>query len=379
MDARATADGAWSRPEPPPDGTGPAPLPIRFWGDLGKVTAPDRLVRRLLGTTALAVIYGDPGSGKTFLAADMALHVALGRPWFGRAVLQGAVLYVAAEGSAGLENRIVAFRAAHETPKNVPFAVVPVAVDLGPSGVDLQAVIAAAERLSSATGLPIRLIVLDTLARTIGAGDENDTRDMGRYISSADRIRAALNATVLIVHHRGKAAAQGARGSSALLGAVDTAIEVEKREHGRVARVSKQKDGDDGQEIPFLLEVVEIGVDDDGEPIASCVVRQADDAGPATRSLSGQQRLAFEQLLNALADVGKPAPKTGTMPSVPVVPLDTWREYLKRASVTSRDNEETERRQWNRIKEALQSKGLIGTWDGLVWNAGTTGTRRDND
>jgi replicative DNA helicase len=74
-------------------------LPLKFWNELNTVTPPDRLVRRLLGTSTLALLYGEPGCGKTFLATDLAMHIALGWQWFGRAVTPGAVIYVACEGA----------------------------------------------------------------------------------------------------------------------------------------------------------------------------------------------------------------------------------------------------------------------------------------
>jgi hypothetical protein len=107
-------------------------LPLKFWGELGDVAPPDRLIKRLLGTASLAVVFGEPGCGKTFLAADMGLHVALGREWFGRPVTPGAVLYVAGEGVAGLTNRLAGFKAKHAPTDSVPFAIVPAAINLGP-------------------------------------------------------------------------------------------------------------------------------------------------------------------------------------------------------------------------------------------------------
>jgi RecA-family ATPase len=86
------------------------PLLIRFWSELKTVVPPDRLVRKVLGTTSLALVYGEPQSGKTFLVADLGMHIARGCPWFGRKVTAGAVVYVACEGVTGISNRIAAYR-----------------------------------------------------------------------------------------------------------------------------------------------------------------------------------------------------------------------------------------------------------------------------
>ena len=127
-------------------------LPIKFWDELGVVVPPDGLVRRLLGTKSLALIYGDPGSGKTFLATDLSLHIAVGWNWFGRKVAPGAVLYVACEGEAGFNNRVAGARDRYALPTEVPFALVPAAVNLGPGGEDARRVVAAAKATEARTG-----------------------------------------------------------------------------------------------------------------------------------------------------------------------------------------------------------------------------------
>jgi RecA-family ATPase len=158
-----------------------------------------------LGTATLALIYGEPGSGKTFLATDLAMHIALGRSWFGRSVTPGAVVYVACEGAAGISNRLAAFRRQLTLSNDVPIAVIPAAVNLGPGGHDANRIIEAVASVESRTGQVVQLVVLDTLARAMGTGDENSTQDMGLFITACDRIRIATGCTVVIVHHRGKA------------------------------------------------------------------------------------------------------------------------------------------------------------------------------
>jgi AAA domain len=349
------------------NGSAPPSLPLRYWADLGTVSPPDRLVRRLLGTGSLAVIYGEPGCGKTFLATDLGLHIALGRAWFGRAVTPGAVIYVAGEGVAGINNRLAGFKAKHEPDGDVAFAIVPVAIDLGPGGTDTDRVIAATAAVEARTGKAVLLIVVDTLARSMGAGDENSTQDMGRFVASCDRIRLGTGATILVVHHRGKSSQAGARGSSALLGAADTVLEVEKLEGGRVARVVKQKDAVDGVEIGFELEVVELGEDDEGEPITTCVVRQTDEVAKAAPKLTATEKRAMAVLHNVLVDFGESLGNSVTFPSVTLVKIDRFRQALKSAGVTDRDKPENERSQWRRITTNLANKGVFAMRDDYCW------------
>jgi len=339
-------------------------LPLKFWNDLNTVAPPDRLVRRLLGASTLSLLYGEPGCGKTFLATDLAMHIALGWPWLGRAVTRGAVIYVACEGAAGISNRLAAFRRRHDLQDDVPIAVIPAALNLGPGGRDAQRVVEAVALVKAKTGLAVQLIVIDTLARAMGAGDENSSQDMGIFIAACDHIRVTTGATIMIVHHRGKSQQSGARGSSALLCAVDTAIEVERREAGRVAKIVKQKDGAEGEELGFGLEVIEVGTDDEGEPITTCIVQPTDEVAKAAPKLSPKHKRALDVLRNVLADHPEAPPNRVTFPSVTLTKVDRFRKALESEGVTDRNSE---RAQWARIKESLCDKGLLRIKDSYCW------------
>jgi hypothetical protein len=350
-------------------------LPIKFWNDLATVVPPDRLVRKLLGTNTLALIYGEPGSGKTFLATDLGMHLAIDRVWFGRSVTAGAVLYVACEGVAGLSNRLAAFRRMHDLPAEVPFAVIPAAVNLGPDGQDAQRVIDAANTVKERTGQTVQLIVIDTLARAMWGGDENSAKDMSGFIRACDRVRDATEATVLIVHHSGKTKQSGARGSSALIAAVDTAIEV-ANDGGvmRTAKVIKQKDGDEGVVFSFALQIVEVGRDEDGEIITTCIVqpneavtKPAPPLTPQRARVSPQQAQAMVVLRKVLAEFGEEPPDGEPFPAAKLVALNRFREALKEARVTNRDKSSSERTQWRRIKKTLCEKGLLTVRDDYCW------------
>ena len=71
------------------------------------------LVKGILLQGTCSMAYGDSGTGKSFFALDLALHVALGRTWFGREVTQAIAIYIAAEAGASIRRRIVAFRQHH--------------------------------------------------------------------------------------------------------------------------------------------------------------------------------------------------------------------------------------------------------------------------
>lgn len=329
---------------------------------------PEWLVDGWLPTGALMLLYGDPGCGKSFVTSDLALAIAAGGGWHGRDVRQGGVAYIAAEGQAGFKKRLVAYRQKFSV-TGLPFALIPTSVDLctdKTGAIELEAELL---DIAEAMGQPLRLVVLDTLARSMGSGDENAAKDMGALIESADRIRHSTGAAVLLVHHAGKDRAKGARGHSSLYGAVDTAIEVTAAESGlRTAKTVKQKDGDDGLTFCFSLEPVTVA----SVPrlVTSCTVRAEaapeQEAAPAGRRLSGVNAIALAALQRAVEDHGVTPPATPNIPTgIRAVSWDLWRLvfYKMRSSETPDANQKA----FRRASTDLQSRGILSTWGDQVW------------
>lgn len=348
-------------------------LPMIMWDHIETAVAPDRVVKGLLGEGRLAAFYGAPKSGKTFLVSHLALCVALGWSFFGRPVLQGAVLYVAAEGADGLKNRLIGARIKHRIPagSDVPFAIIPVAVNLGPAGEDVPKVIAAAAELAQTSGHPVRIIVLDTLARVMPGADENSVADMGATLARADRIAKESGATVILVHHAGKAADAGPRGSTALPGALDTIVRVVKSETGeRIATVEAQRDGCEGDVFAFTLEPVAIGEDEDGEQIVTAVLAPVEEpssvSSPRPREPRGNTGVVFRALQRAVGDSGEDAPASHHIPTgARVVPPERWREYAYKMMAEA--TPEARQKAFKRGYDQLISGGYVGVWGAYAW------------
>ena len=152
------------------------------------------VVKNWLTPAAMSVVYGDSNVGKTFFALDLGYHVAGGRAWNGCKVRGGAVLYVAAEGGHGFGNRIAAL----EARDGVPLWTLPTAIDICKADADTKALIELIAHLARHHG-GYALIVIDTLARAMGSGDENASPDMGAFVRNLDHLRAKTGAH----HHRG--------------------------------------------------------------------------------------------------------------------------------------------------------------------------------
>lgn len=250
---------------------------------------PRYLIDGVLPAGSFAVMYGAPKNGKTFLALDMSLNVAMGTPFLGRDTERGSVVYIAAEGVTGLGRRLRAWEQEHGTVADV-FRVVPLPVRPGDPG-------ELAEFRKGLSGLARKpdLIVVDTLARCIVPGDENSNRDMSAFVEGLGSIQREFGCTVLVVHHCGHDDSRE-RGASALRGAVDTLIRV-KSTGGRITvSCDAQKEDEPFPPIHVRLRRVEL---EQGK--SSCVVEPIEP--PSELPMASQQSRDME-LLEAIPGEG---------------------------------------------------------------------------
>lgn len=321
------------------------------------------LVKGWLDQGAASVIYGESNVGKTFLALDLAMHVAAGTAWHGARVSGGHVIYVAGEGGFGIRNRLAAIKIAMPelaACADGRFTLLPTSLDLH-GETDAAALIEAMGQTN-----PV-LIVIDTLARAMGAGDENAAKDMGQFVQSVDAIRQATGAHVAVIHHSGKDAAKGARGSGALRAAVDTEIELTKNGQAVVAATRKQRDLPCGAEFAYRLVSVDLGQDDDGDAITSAIVDRCDTPPKATKPLTGQALIAMQAFGDALAHHGE-TKRGGDFPqNRKCVSLDHWRAACDRHSLTAGDDPSAARQAFGRAWKSLQERGVVRVLDGFAW------------
>jgi len=225
--------------------------------------------KHVVPAASIGMLFGGSGTFKSFIALDLALHVAHGLPWMGRQTVQGQVLYIAAEGGAGLWGRIDAWHRSRGLRwQEAPLFVVPAAIDLT---VDAWRVVDAAQSI----GATPAMVVVDTLSQTY-SGEENSANEMAAYLREVGmRFRALWGCSVLLVHHTGHAATERPRGSSAIRANIDFLLSVYRDEREMLATVScvKQKDGELFKDACFSLAVVPLGNDADGDAITSLVAR----------------------------------------------------------------------------------------------------------
>lgn len=277
----------------------PKPLFVPL-GDL-EFKAPEWLIDGMLEANTFSVCFGSPAAGKTFLTLDMALCIATGKDFHTHPVRQGPVFYIAGEGHNGFARRAAAWSKANNISlQGVPFFKSSRAVIITDDS-SVAELIDTIDEMVQQHGEP-QLIVIDTLARSMGAADENSTKEMGAAIRAIDECRDAYDCTVLAVHHTGHGNKERARGSSALLGAVDAEFMVDKWfQDEAIAKVevkfTKMKDAKIPEPMNFVHREVEL-VGADGADTTSVVLEPIDDTKPKGKvvALKGHKKRFMDAL-----------------------------------------------------------------------------------
>lgn len=347
-----------SQKRPNGDGTHVDRFVLVAFKDIKLSTRRQYLIKGLLPREGLALIWGPPGCGKSFLAYDMAMHIALGQPFRGRRTAKGPVVYVACEGEPGIPQRTEAYKQARFLAEidDVPFFMIMAKVEMPHHDVFLA--IDIKDQIGS---VKPAAIFIDTLNRSF-VGSENKDEDMGAYIRAADRLYRAFGCCVAIIHHSGVEGTRY-RGHTSLKGAVDAEIEVAKADDGLItAKVIKMKDGADGTVFTNRLKVIDLGLDEDGEEMTSCVIEPSDEE-PAERvkKLSPNQQKAFDELKKCMSFAGSTSQR-GTI----TVSLETWQRELFNTGVIERDSAGY-RDKWAVLKRELKNRGRILFDSNRVW------------
>jgi hypothetical protein len=340
--------------------------PVRF-DDIELTTSARCVVEDLIPRESVVVVWGPPKCAKSFFVFDMVMHVALGREYRDKRVEQGTVVYIAAEGEVGIKQRVAAFRVARMHPGESPqFYLLATRIDLV-ADVDVLAVDIRAQLGEERPAV----IVVDTLNRTF-RGSENKDEDMGAYRDAADRLREGFGCTVIIIHHCG-VSGDRPRGHTSLTGAVDAQLAVRRdADKSVLVTLEHMKDGPEGDMMRLALQVVEVGLDDYGKPITSCVIEHLDAPSPSERTklqkLSAAQVTALKLLHEALIADGKVPPFCNHIPADKLcVREELWREYCYAGGISGGETQDAKEKAFKRAAKVLLAFGRIGAWEGWVW------------
>ena len=273
--------------------------------ELEALPPPAWLVHELVVEDGLTVIYGDPGSGKSFIGLDMSLRIALGMDWHGAATQQAGVLYIAGEGARGLGKRVRGWRKEHGMEGvSAPFLLLPLPVAMLQPDARAK-LLRTIDEATRRAGFPIRLTVIDTVSRSLAGAGENGADEMGAFVAACDIVRQHTGGAVLGVHHSGKDKEKGMRGSTVLLGACDGTIRVTKDGDLVTLKTEKQKDAEEAAPIYMRMKKVSWQVQGDEWQTTLVPFRTCDKPVNREEMTTEQIGKAFE-ILNHAWNSGKP-------------------------------------------------------------------------
>jgi hypothetical protein len=352
--------------------TGIAPFRLAHVAELLEQPEPLQwLVHGYLTPETMGLVFGDPAAGKSLLVIDWSACIATGRPWNGKPTKQGSVVYVAGEGHFGIKRRLKAWAIQHQAEAELckaPFFV----SEAGAAFTDpasVAVVTDAVDAIATDHGPPV-LIVIDTLHRNLGPGDENSAADMAAFIQAADNLRVRYKSSVLVVHHSGHGDKARSRGSSSIRGAVDAEFMLETRGDDRALTCTKMKDGPTPE--PLSLELVQVElpwIAEDGTPETSVVLNPTNRPVEAKRrNLPGNIRLAFDALLAAVGEHGaSPGEhwRGGEPKPEKIVTLTHWRNAF--FDKHTGDTADTKRRMFNKGRADLVASGAAQAWEDTYW------------
>ena len=303
------------------------------------------LIRGIIEADTLALLYGQPGAGKSFIALSMAASIACGLDWYDHRTTQGPAVYILGEGGAGVSRRLRAWQLTNPDAhlQDAPLYVSARMVPMGEA--DAVAEIEAAIR-DAGVGKPSS-VWIDTLARAAAGLDENSSRDMGELIKACDAIRERYGCAVILVHHAGHNHDR-ARGSSAIKAALDTELSATKDGPVITLQSTKSKEGEPFRPLTFQLAGVDTGWnDEDGERVYSAVLEPCD-APEQGEQLGKNQGMAVAVLRDLFRQRVKIASESDRNPESVRIGISDWKE----ATLLNRNR-------FAEVKKALIEKGLI--------------------
>lgn len=364
------------------------------------------LVKGLLTAGELAMLAGGMQSGKTFAALDLAMAIARGTPFFGRKTLQGGVVYQAGEDPTGVRSkRLPAYVKANglSFEQDVPFVLLTGGVNLWSGDERTTEFIAECRHWAGTMADPLRLIVIDTYAKATTGADEISGKEVSVVLDRVERIRRETGAAVLLVDHmnadggRVRGAANKTANIDAVLvcrfmmmdgakkGEESIAVDHDNRKIREITNDIKYGGKiKNGEALPkplrFVLPSVEIGRDEDGEAITSCVVAAPAGEDIAKREAATSPKLnvklsiAMRALKKAIDEKGRPAPThVEDAPAGPVcVTQADWRDaFALLVATEDEDPEKLKERARDSLRKAvipeLIDRNYVRKYGDWVW------------
>lgn len=318
---------------------------------IAKARSPEWVIKGYLEANTLAVMFGDPEAGKSFISISMACSIATGHDWMGHEVKHtGPVFYICGEGYNGIARRLKAWSLRNKTPldKSLFLTERPVSISDSQS---VAALIEEIDSLAASHGTPVAVFV-DTVARNFGDGDENSTKDMTKFVAGLDAIKSKYRCTIVAVHHSGHADKDRARGSIVLKGALDAEYKVAKVAGDEIRQIeaTKMKDGPKPAPVNFRIFGIPLPgvVDDEGEIATGGCAEPVQDFSKLIKPKGKNQAQLLQALIQLHDKHRANLEASGNDPAEARVKIEDWRKAVN-----------VPRNRWNEALSALEQSGLV--------------------
>jgi hypothetical protein len=332
-------------------------LQLTFFDECKNRAPKEWLIKGVIAKAESSSWYGAPGSMKSALLTDLAVHVAAARDWRNfKHKERCGVVYFAFERADLVRRRLTAY-ALRDHYTNLPIAIADSIIDMvNPTCVDI--VTCTIRSAETRFGIPVGLIIMDTWSKGIaaGGGDEDKAKEQNFVAANLKRIHEQVRVHIAGIGHSGKDESRGERGSNARQGDVDLQVQI-TGDIVKTATVVKANDQADGVMTTFAMETITLSSDEDGDPIATGILSRAPVAAvptPASR-LSDRQVLALDALRRAIQACGEKGR----------VAVDEWRDEMFRSGVLNRDAKNP-RQEFKRLRDALARMKRIDEQNGMV-------------
>jgi AAA domain len=330
----------------------------------------DWIIKNVIAPGEVSNFCGEPGKGKSALAGDISLHICAGKDCRGyKSKKRGGIVYFALERADLVKRRFNAQCDQYGIdPKTLPFHVVGVTIDMMERGC-IQRFLDTIHATEEDCGVPVVMIVVDTSAKAIAAGDgeENSAKDKNILRANARRVMDEIPGLhVMFVSHTGKDPDKEERGSNAGKGDDDMLVML----NGQTAVIKKRNDGPEGLLTNYGMKSIIVGADEDGDQIDIAIVDPdtSQKAAPTRVRLKGQPKMALDFLAETIneAGVSPPASLPVSRAVSRVVRIEQWEEQCRRRNLAGGEGEAF-RKAFDRAADKLQEIHLISILDGWAW------------
>ncbi|MGN8064386.1 phage NrS-1 polymerase family protein [Ralstonia sp. 22111] len=344
---------------------------VRASDFMGETTKTEWLIDGVLEQNTTCMLFGASGSGKSFVAMDWACCVATGTDWHDQEVESAPVFYIVGEGLNGFRRRLKVWEKINGVSlEGKPFHLLkhPVPLSDRDSARDLSNAIAGLVSNEKPC-----MIIIDTLARNFGDGDENSNSEVNRLMSNIDtHLRIPFNASVVLVHHSGNNEKDRARGASALKAAMDHEYRVDRRSSGdRVLQCTKMKDGPEDFEFHFQIENVFLGGDESAGAGALIPLDEQTNKNGTGEKLRKPVKTCLQVLMDITDPFGvPPSPELvkaeGMFAPALVVHEDKWMPAAIDAGI-SKGVPASQKKAFDRAVDQLVRANLVGKHGDYYW------------